>query len=225
MRMLDGVVPDLDSVVDRTKVSPDKIPQYAQFSDSIVLCAPLTVPNDKNYSGLELVVMRCIQIAQIALANGYLVRGAIDIGRVVMVGRNLAGRPFNNVVKAEKRTCRPRIILCPNAIRRWKDTEARTQATLPPNRMCIDYKSKKIVHVLHSHYFQPTPGRAAAPGPVPIESIDDRYREYLQTVVSNGRAISLSNWKGWSKWRWMQAYIKFSAKCEGIELRTCVRGI
>jgi len=67
----------LDASVHKT-VPPELIPRYLHISDCLILSAPLRVMFDdwNNYSGLEIIVMRSIQVRNYVCA-GYLVRGAI----------------------------------------------------------------------------------------------------------------------------------------------------
>ena len=106
MKLLAEVVPGLDAKVDRSVVTTPMIPQFMQFSDSIVLVAPLRVSAKPYYNGLEIVAMRCIQVAHIALQNGYLFRGGIDVGPIFRIGTNIAGRAFMNAYAIEKATKR-----------------------------------------------------------------------------------------------------------------------
>lgn len=45
-----------------------------------------------NYSGLEILVMRVIQVAQLLLDFGYLVRAAVTVGKVWHVETNIVAR-------------------------------------------------------------------------------------------------------------------------------------
>lgn len=75
---LESAIPNLDSKVS-TNVPTEAIPTYTYISDCIILSAPIKY---KEYDGLSIILMRCIQLTHLFLEKGYLVRGGIDVGNV-----------------------------------------------------------------------------------------------------------------------------------------------
>lgn len=66
-------------------------PRSIEISDSIVLSTPLTHPDYSWYQGLQIVILRCSQIAAILLEEGYLLTGAIAVGSMQHTSRNVIG--------------------------------------------------------------------------------------------------------------------------------------
>ena len=209
MELLEGVVPALDAKVDRSVVTAPMIPQCAQFSDSIVLLAPLRVNGRPYYNGLEIVAMRCIQVAHIALDHGYLVRGGIDIGPIFRVGANIAGRAYMNAVATEKAAKNPRIVLCEDADRWW------TSNDWGSDRMRVRFDGQSMINVLHPAY---TPDESASAGAVvPMASLESQYKRYLDITTAQARNKAL-DCKARRKWKWMVKYVEFVARTESFRL-------
>ena len=89
--LLSSVVPYLDQGVSKT-VPVHLIPEHTYISDSIILSAPLKDDAMKSYNGLNILVMRCIQLTHHFLKAGYLLRGGISTGKVWHNKSNMAAR-------------------------------------------------------------------------------------------------------------------------------------
>jgi hypothetical protein len=190
---LGSVVPILDANVERT-VPSDLIPKSIYISDSIILSAPLTVRFDqvKNYSGLEILVMRCIQVSHALLDEGYLVRGGIAIGPLWHSRSNIVGPAYQEAYALESGTKDrlPRIVLSPEATRLWKSGGPSTGS-----RMCIDYGGAFMVNGLHDYY------------------VPDQYRNNIQRAFAHYEALATGALNSGlrpreaQKWSWMKQYI------------------
>ena len=181
-----------------------------QFSDSIVLVAPLRVSAKPYYNGLEIVAMRCIQVAHIALQNGYLFRGGIDVGPIFRIGTNIAGRAFMNAYAIEKATKKPRIALSDEANRWWSENG------WGADRMRVTFNRVSMVNVLHPAYVPDdgTGNRAI----VPMETLESHYTRYLDIASVQTKSKEL-DCKARSKWRWMLNYIDYVAKMEQLQIK------
>jgi hypothetical protein len=169
------------------------IPRHLCISDCIILSAPLQVSFDehKNYSGLEILVMRVIQVTQLFLDFGYLVRGAIEIGKVWHVESNIVGPAYQEAYRLEPIAKMPRVILSTAATRLW-----RSSGESAGNTMCIDYQGQYIVNGLHSYYI---PARFNG-------NSSAAFSRYTAVVTEN--LIAGLNPECHSKWQWMQQYLK-----------------
>ncbi|MDP1776226.1 MAG: hypothetical protein Q8K94_06370, partial [Moraxellaceae bacterium] len=115
---LESAIPVLDAGVSET-VPERLIPKHTYISDCIILSAPLDDPNVKNYSGLETVVMRAIQVTHRMLDAGYLLRGGISVGPLWHGDGNLVGPPYQEAYLLEHNGNEPRIVLSPSAVEHW----------------------------------------------------------------------------------------------------------
>jgi hypothetical protein len=196
--LLDSVIPVLDAVADKT-VPRQLIPEHTYISDSIILSAPLKVCFDGsgNYSGLDILVMRTIQVSQALLDQGYLVRGGIDVGPVWHTESNIVGPAYQNAYDLERKSTdrAPRILLSPDATNLWTSGGPSIRS-----RMCIDYRGALMVNSLHEYY-------------VPARFNDDitaafmRYEEVAADALNSGLGKSATE-----KWEWMTQYIAYERK-------------
>lgn len=193
--LLGSVIPVLDRGVSKA-VPSDLIPKHIYISDSIILSAPLQVRFDhiRNYSGLEILVMRAIQVTHALLNSGYLVRGGIAIGPVWHSATNVVGPAYQEAYALERRSWEPRIILSPDATRLW-----RSGGPSSGSRMCIDYDGAFMVNGLHDYY-------------VPAQ-----YERNLQGAFRHYEAVATSNINSGlaprelQKWVWMRKYLAAEA--------------
>jgi hypothetical protein len=191
--LLGAAIPFLDGGVQRT-VPTDLIPKHLYVSDCIILSAPVatTHPGSSNYNGLEIVAMRVIQVTQLLLDLGFLVRGGIAIGPLWHIGTNIVGPAYQEVLELEKSASMPRVILSKQAESTWE--MSRRQG----NQMCIDYDRTLMVNGLHSAYI---PKRF---GP----DISAAYGRYAAVIAENLGAGHVSTVS--AKWAWMQKYVLWS---------------
>ena len=189
--LLGAVIPFLDGKVQRS-VPQHLIPLHLCISDCIILSAPLQVSFDqhKNYSGLEILVMRVIQVTQLLLDFGYLVRGGIEIGKVWHAESNIIGPAYQEAYRLEQTAKMPWVILSAAATRLWKSS-----GESAGSRMCIDYQGQCTVNSLHSYY------------------IPERFNGNISAAFSCYSAVVTQNLNAGldprcqSKWQWMQQYL------------------
>jgi hypothetical protein len=194
--ILGAVVPYLDSGVAKT-MPQDLIPKHLYVSDCVVLSAPLSTPNIAyaNYSGLEILVMRVIQITQLLFDFGYLVRGGIAIGPLWQIDSNVVGPAYQEALGLEKVAGTPRVILSERAETLWRSVSQRQG-----NLMCIDYEGKLMVNGLHTFYIPPKYG-------LDISAAHSRFTAVILENLNAGHAASVAE-----KWEWMQRYLRHSQK-------------
>jgi len=117
-----SVVPELDKTVDKS-VPLRLIPKHIYISDSIILSAPLSDSSVPGYNGLEVLVMRCIQLTHHFLSSGYLLRGGIAIGKVWHGTSNIVGPAYQEAYKLEnnpkKKLESPCILLSESSVKKW----------------------------------------------------------------------------------------------------------
>ena len=198
--LLETVVPNLDGTVD-SNVPRDLIPKYIYISDSIILSAPLESDKMPNYRGLLVLVMRIIQINQILLRNGYLIRGGVSVGPVWHIDSNIVGTAYQEAYLLETKTLVPRVELSSNAKAHWIKTEDSI------NKMCLDYKDKFIVNVLHDYYISDM-----------NSTKEDTFIEYLDIIQKKMNDIHSEhiNYKLW----WFKQYIENEASRNNFNIRT-----
>jgi hypothetical protein len=194
VQLLGAVIPYLDGGVEKS-VPQRLIPRHLYISDCIILSAPLQVSfnEHKNYSGLEILVMRVIQVTQLLLDFGYLVRGAIEVGKVWHVDANIVGPAYQEAYRLEPTAKMPRVILSAAATQLW-----RSSGESAGNRMCIDYEGQYIVHGLHDYYI---PARFGG-------NISAAFNRYAAVVTANLNAGLTPDCH--SKWDWMQRYLTYA---------------
>jgi hypothetical protein len=78
------------------------------------------------------------------------------------------------------------------------------------------YQGKYIIDVLHSAYFEDEKRGVTENRIVPINSIESRYRGYIETIKSHAGNRSLSC-KVRKKWKWMLKYTLHSMKQQGVQ--------
>jgi hypothetical protein len=181
----------LDFGVEET-VPSDLIPKHIYISDSIILSAPLRVRFDhmRNYSGLDILVMRAIQVSHALLNAGYLVRGGIAVGPLWHSLSNVVGTAYQEAYALERRSWEPRIVLSEEAARLWQSSGPSTGS-----RMCIDYDGAFMVNGLHDYYV-----------PAKFErNIQQAFRHYEAVAIANLLAGLGS--REVQKWTWMTKYI------------------
>jgi hypothetical protein len=187
--VLESTVPSLDGTVDRS-VPRDLIPKHIYISDSIILSAPLSSDKMPSYRGLSILVMRVIQLSHILLSKGYLLRGGISVGPVWHTDSNIVGTAYQEAYQIETKTLVPRVELSPNAQELWCSTEG------SGNAMCLDYKSRFMVNVLHDYYIQDKSYGTAA-----------RAFENYSRVIQRNLEANHSECVRY-KWWWFKEYLE-----------------
>lgn len=183
---LSSAVPYLDQGVSKT-VPAHLIPEHTYISDSIILSAPLADAAMKNYNGLSIVVMRCIQLTHHFLKRGYLLRGGISTGKVWHNESNIVGPAYQEAYELEHTGCNPCVVLSESAKALWQGYGS---------RMCVVHEETIMVNGLHDYYIQENTSSSV------IEKTFDEYRE-LATLRINSQLPE----KAKAKWRWFNDYL------------------
>ena len=196
--LLSSAIPKLDNDVHES-VPKDLIPKHIFISDSIILTAPLehkATLHGSVYNGLEIVVMRCIQLTYRFLELGYLLRGGIEIGQVWHDESNIIGPAYQEAYKLEAIIASvPRIILGESATRHWEQTFKSR------NRLCIERDGACMVNGLHDAYMYGVEEN------ISIKEIIDKYEEYIEIVEE--KINSDIGAKEKAKWHWFLAWLKY----------------
>jgi hypothetical protein len=189
--LLSSVIKVLDAGVAKS-IPPGLIPKHLYISDCIILSAPLKVIFDEwqNYSGLEILVMRAIQVTHALLNAGYLVTGGIAIGPVWHDESNIVGPAYQDAYRFQQKLSDPYIDLSPEAKELWLGGGA-----CSTDRMCIEYRGTFMVNGLHPYY---VPDQYSQN----IERAYGRYEAVAHELISSGLPE-----KAEKKWKWMQQYI------------------
>ena len=194
VNILESAIPTLDSGVSKT-VPTALFPQHTYISDCIILSAPLsvTIPQWKHYSGLEIVAMRAIQLTQLFLDAGYLIRGGIAIGSVWHDESNIIGPAYQEAFQLETQGYEPCIVLSESAQAHWKS------GINAQSRMCIDYGGAFMVNGLHDYYIQTGIGG----GVTDVRAVFEKYE-----LTANSNANSALPTRDRRKWHWFGQYVR-----------------
>jgi hypothetical protein len=189
--LLDQAIPLLNSGV--SLVVPDVlIPQHMQISDSIILSAPLKSKTIgwHNYSGLEIVVMRAIQLTQMFLKAGYLIRGGISVGKAWHAPFNIIGPAYQEAYELEKNTSAPRIVLSAAAIELWNESRSKG------SRLCLVYDDLLMVNGLHDYYF-------GTNDMVSTEQVFNGFSKTIKTCIADAPSDKIK-----TKWEWFDRFLR-----------------
>ena len=187
--LLESAVPTLDTTVSHS-AHPSLKPKFIYVSDSIILSAPITSPHMSSYNGLNVVVMRVIQIAHILLEKGFIVSGGIDIGKVWHSENNIVGPAYIGAYALQSALAPPCVALSNAAAQLWGRT---------PNAgstMCIDRRRRMIVNVTHDYYI---------PNNHVYGAIDSRIKCYKTDALDN---TSKLKGRPRRKWQWHSAFLE-----------------
>lgn len=194
--LLSSVVPTLDSSVD-SSVEAHLIPKHIYISDCIILSAPLTDKNRKDYDGLSIVVMRAIQLSHYFLNAGFLIRGGIAVGKVWHTNSNIVGPAYQEAYRLECNGNEPIIVLSELAAKQW---ELAAKQWLIGSRMCLQRDGKFFVNGLHDYYIP----NSNKPGE--IERAYDRYAALADQRLAEGLPQSAQE-----KWSWFKSFLQDEA--------------
>jgi hypothetical protein len=190
---LDGLITVLGSHVrfDNQTIDSDVPaevrPKYIFISDSIIFSAPL---EHGKYDGLDIVILKCIQIAQKLLESGHLVRGGISVGKVWQDSSNVFGSGYIDAYQTEINAKHPRIVLSPAALKIWQ----KASRSVPD--LCIGDQTAQIVDILHPAY-----SRNNTVG-LPFEF---SFRQYRAHILQNLSTLPFGS-EPRSKWEWMAGF-------------------
>lgn len=186
--LLKSAIPNQDKLVDR-KLHKSLIPKFIYISDCIILSAPLRSVHMSTYNGLNVVVMRAIQISHLLLDSGFILRGGIDVGEVWHGEDNIVGPAYINAYSTEKNLIPPCVALTPAAVAEWESSP------MAASKMCIKLHRRYVVNTLHHDYIP----NADAPG-----AIDLRITKYKTGAGQNVKALTGSARR---KWQWHQIFL------------------
>lgn len=187
--LLETAIPVLDKGVSST-VPAHLLPKHTYISDSIILSAPLVDSEIKHYSGLEIVVMRCIQLTHRFLVAGYLLRGGIAVGHVWHSDTNIVGPAYQEAYKIEANGCNPSIVLSDAAQERW------SKGFGASSRMCVLNHGALMVNGLHDYYIEDQSDRGVK-----------RAYEAYTLIVDECLASNLPP-KAKAKWEWFDSLLE-----------------
>ena len=190
----------LNMQVNTDLVPIDLLPVGISISDSIILSAPLSAPLTPYYNGLYVIVMRCIQLAQKFLAQGFLIRGGIDVGLVCHTSSNIVGPAYQMAYEIESKVANdPCILLSEKAEKIFNDNPFEVFSEISIKDINENLCEKKygssylMVNTLHSSYFS---------NMLNIEQTLDQY----QQIISNQHQLLTDN-RAKEKWKWFEAYL------------------
>lgn len=187
--LLESTVPSLDAQVSPL-VHPSLKPKFIYISDSIILSAPIASSHMPTYNGLNIVVMRAIQIAHALLEKGFILSGGIDIGKVWHSTNNIVGPAYIGAYSLQSSLAPPCVALSDAAAQLWSTTPNAASS------MCIDRPHRKIVNITHDFY---TPNNHVH------GVIDARIDNYKTDAVNN---VSKLKGRPRRKWQWHSAFLK-----------------
>jgi hypothetical protein len=191
VNLLESAIPALDSGVNKT-VPAVLFPRHTYISDCIILSAPLsvTIPKWERYSGLEIVVMRAIQLTHLFLRAGYLIRGGVAVGSVWHGNSNIVGPAYQEAFQLEANGYEPCIVLSDAAKAHWKNGINGT------SRICIDYGGAFMVNGLFDYYLHS----------IGVSDVKTAYKNYEATADYNTNSQLLTGAR--RKWHWFAQYIR-----------------
>lgn len=168
-------------------------PKYLFISDSIILSAPI---KHEGYDGLDVIVVKTIQIAQKVLELGHLIRGGIAVGSVWHEDRNIYGSGYIDAFLSEQNAIHPRVVLSTTATAEWN----KSGRAVP--ELCIGDGKSQIVDILHAGYYRTNNTGITM----------EQYIEPLRVHIENNlRDLPLGS-EPRSKWEWMAGFYNLSLK-------------
>lgn len=192
--LLASAIPHLDKSVDAS-VPSHLIPQHTYISDCIILSAPIQDSNRPGYNGLEIIVMRVIQLSHYFLSAGYLIRGGITTGKVWHTPSNIVGPAYQEAFELEQRGNEPVVLLSASAVSQWRGG----------SRMCLAGNDKIFVNGLFDYYIPNSTSHGA------IEATYDSYE-----MLATNRISSTLPESAIAKWQWFLCFLR-SEKPEGMK--------
>jgi hypothetical protein len=168
-------------------VPPEVHPKYIFISDSIIISVPL---HHGNFDGLDIVVLKCIEVAQKLLESGYLLRGGISVGKVWHEESNIFGSGYIDAYQTEQAAKHPRIMLSQTAAAMW-----RTPGRSAPD-LCLSDGRVEVVDVIHPYYLR---GNQIG---IPFE---DFFLQLRAHIFQNLVTLALGS-EARAKWEWMAGF-------------------
>lgn len=192
--LLASAIPDLDKSVD-SSVPSRLIPLHTYISDCIILSAPIGDGSCLGYNGLEIIVMRVIQLSHYFLRAGYLIRGGIATGKVWHTPSNIVGPAYQEAFELEKNGNEPVVLISTSAASQWRGG----------SRMCLAVNDKIFVNGLFDFYIPNSENHGV------IEAKYDSYELLATNRISSTLSVSAK-----AKWQWFLCFLR-SEKPEGMK--------
>ena len=193
LKTLQGLRAVLDSHVqlDNRTLAPsvpkNVAPKYIFISDSIIISSPL---RQGDYSGLAVVAVKTIQIAQKLLRSGHLLRGGISVGPVWHDETNIFGTGYIEAFKTEQAADHPHVVLSESAGKAWAEVLG-----LVPG-LAAKYEGRLSLDVLNPAYLQGAEVHGA---------IEDFFADTKECITSNLRSLPLGS-ASRAKWEWFAGF-------------------
>ena len=175
-------------------------PKYIFVSDTIIISAPLQ--HDK-YNGLDIVVLKSIEVAQKVFELGHLIRGGISVGKVWHDQSNIIGSGYIDACATEKLAIHPCIMLSEAASEVWRQPGR----AIP--QLCLRSQKNEVVDVLDPNYL-----RTNAAG-IPFEQYFLQLRAHIQ---QNLERLDLGS-DPRCKWEWMAGFFNAALTRHSIGTR------
>lgn len=192
--LLESAIPRLNAGVDAT-VPRNLIPRHHYISDCIILSAPLADSERSWYNGVNIVVMRAIQLSHFFLNEGYLIRGGISAGKLWHKESNIIGPAYQEAYSLEANGNEPRVQLHPYALQHWDGG----------SRMCLNDGNVTFVNGLFDFYIPNNTEHGV------IEATYEKYERFAASALASNLPQSAKD-----KWQWFQQFLK-SEKPEGLK--------
>jgi hypothetical protein len=192
INLLNKAVPLLDQRVS-VNVPKELIPKHIYISDSIILSAPVSSVKMVDYCGLSVLVMRVIQLTQLLLSKGYLIRGGISTGAVWHGDSNIVGPAYQEAYEIEAETSAPRVELSESAKKLW---EHQTEKMF--SDMCLNYRDCLMVNGLNSCYILHNSDTDGV--------VEKTFKTYIDTINSN--INNIHNESARYKWWWFKEFFE-----------------
>jgi hypothetical protein len=183
--LLKSAVPLLDERVDNS-LPAHLIPKHIYISDCIILSTPLTDSDRTSYSGLDVIIMRVIQLTHFFLEEGYLIKGGISIGKVWHADFNIVGPAYQEAYLLESKEKDPFVFLSKKAI----------ALNRQDSRMCITHNDKIIVNGLLDDYILNNTQHGI------IEKTYERYQSLVKENIEKDLP-----WSAKMKWYCFNEYL------------------
>jgi len=174
-------------------------PKYLFVSDSIILSAPISFG---GYSGLDIVVLKTIQVAQKLFEIGHLIRGGIAVGSVWHDDKNIFGTGYVEAYQTEQKAVHPRVTLANSARDLWTGS-----SPFMPDLCLAGSDGHFEVSLLHQTLLLQS-GRN-------LEPFYEQFRALLLTTLSAAALGSPER----SKWEWMVSHFNAAVGRHGINVQ------
>ncbi|MGY6281926.1 hypothetical protein ACXIT0_03450 [Methylorubrum extorquens] len=173
------------------------VPLYTFISDSIIISSPL---QQGRYSGLAVVAVKAIQIAQKLLEGGHLLRGGISTGPVWHDVRNIFGTGYIDAFKTEQRADHPRVVLSTSSEQEWAKVPDLMAGlgVIYEGRLSLDVLNPVYVRSAHIH-----------------GGIEDFYAQVRERINSNLLSAPLGSAPR-AKWEWFAGFYNDALKRHGV---------